>query len=291
MLHIVILSRRETLYSGMIHFKKIQSCIMKPTLLKPWFLVCTIIIGGGALVGCQPKNEPQAENSKQAQSPQNSEENIPAIQAKVIPVKLSKSEACDPQGCIQYDIQTVETNLKWIDQYFMERIKKTDPIAFSEEPNQKINTAEGAEPNLSQSSTYVRFIGQNYHHATFAIQSYNYSAGAAHGMHHQEFVNFDLKTKKRLALADILVKGAEQKVLDTLYDTNSLWLDQHNIERDKLKLSDNFYYGVNGIVFVYPLYELASYAEGMSELTLPYTALTQLVKAEYLPSLPSYPTP
>lgn len=77
-----------------------------------------------SLVGCQPKNEPQAENSKQAQSPQNSEENIPAIQAKVIPVKLSKSEACDPQGCIQYDIQTVETNLKWIDQYFMERIKK-----------------------------------------------------------------------------------------------------------------------------------------------------------------------
>ena len=94
-----------------------------------------------------------------------------------------------------------------------------------------------------------------------------------------------------MALSDILVKGAEQQVLDALYDANTMWLDQHNIERSQLKLSDNFYYGANGLVFVYPLYELASYAEGMTELNLPYTELTQLVKAEYLPSLPHYPAP
>ncbi|MGL5403789.1 MAG: RsiV family protein, partial [Acinetobacter sp.] len=48
-------------------------------------------------------------------------------------------------------------------------------------------------------------------------------------------------------------------------------------------------YGVNGIVFVYPLYELASYAEGMSELTLPYYSAKKFIKSEYLPSLPKEP--
>lgn len=250
-----------------------------------WMLPFTALV----MTGCQERAAPQAEQA--VTTKQEKAESIALIQAKVVPVKLSKPEACDADGCMQYDIQTVKTNLNWIDDYFIERITKADPIAFSTAPNQKINTAEGANPNLSQSSTYVRFIGQQYDRATFAIQTYTYSSGAAHGMYHQEFVNFDLKNQKRLALQDILVKGTEQQVLDALYDSNSIWLDQHSIERSKLKLSDNFYYGANGIVFVYPLYELASYAEGMTELTLPYVALTKLIKAEYLPSLPHYPTP
>lgn len=259
---------------------------MKHILLKPWVLTCSVVMGSIIVSGCQPKNEVAPETAK---TQQHNENTISAINAKVVPVQLSKAEACDSEGCVQYDIQTVQTNLKWIDDYFIDRIKKADPIAFSKEPNQKINIVEGAEPNLSQSSTYVRFVGQQYNWATFAIQTYNYSAGAAHGMYHQEFVNFDLKTKKRLALSDILIKDTEQKVLDLLYESNSMWLDEHNIERDKLKLSDNFYYGVNGMVFVYPLYELASYAEGMTELILPYNSLNQWVKPEYLPNLPSYP--
>ena len=92
-----------------------------------------------------------------------------------------------------------------------------------------------------------------------------------------------------LALAKRGVQlNVEAKVADALYEANSNWLQQHNIERAKLQLSDNYYYGVNGIVFVYPLYELASYAEGMSELTLPYLMTKDLIKAEYLPSLPEY---
>ena len=259
---------------------------MKSTALKSWLITSSLLLSAVALSACQPKGEGTADSAKPQQVQENT---IVAIPAKVVPVKLTKSEACDAEGCMQYDIQTIQSNLKWIDDYFIDRIQKADPIAFSTAPNEKINTAEGAVPNLSQSSTYVRFVDQNYNRATFALQSYSYSAGAAHGMHHQEFVNFDLKSKKRLALQDVLVKGAEQSVLDAVYDANTIWLEEHNIERSKLNLSDNFYYGANGIVFVYPLYELASYAEGMSELTLPYVAAQKLIKAEYLPSLPSYP--
>ena len=261
---------------------------MKIRTNQQWLWAVPVSLAALVMAGCQERPAPQKEQVKVEK--QEASSTIPLIQAKVVPVKLSKPEACDAEGCTQYEIQTVKSNLKWVDDYFIDRVKKADPIAFSTTPNEKINAAEGASPNLSQSSTYIRFVSQQYDRATFAIQTYTYSSGAAHGMYHQEFVNFDLKNKKRLALQDIMVKGAEQQLLNTLYDSNSIWLEQHSINREKLKLSDNFYYGANGIVFVYPLYELASYAEGMTELTLPYSALTKLIKAEYLPSLPKYPS-
>ena len=241
----------------------------------------------GALAACHPRNEP-VEGETTAQKKAVVADTIPLIQSKSIELKLPNAQACDAEGCTQYAIQTVETNVDWINQYFSNRIKKADPIAFSTEPDQKINLSEHADAGIGQSTTSVRYISQWGHIATFAIESYTYAAGAAHGMSHVEYVNFDLKAKKRLALQDILVKGADAKVLSALYDSNSMWLGNHDIERTQLQLSDNFYYGANGIVFVYPLYELASYAEGMPELKLPYFMVKGLFKAEYLPNLPNY---
>ena len=181
--------------------------------------------------------------------------------------------------------------MAWIDEYFMQRLQKADPIAFSEAAASTATPkVEETDPmRLSQSSSYVRYIGQHANLATFSLQSYSYPAGAAHGIHHQEFVTFDLKQKKRLALQDIMLPNTEAKMTEELFNHNYNWLNEHDISREKFKLSDNFYYGANGLVFVYPLYELASYAEGMPELILPYYATEKLIKSEYLPSLPQYP--
>jgi hypothetical protein len=241
----------------------------------PLLPILTII----ALTGCQPKKDTTNEKDKV---------DIPLIQAKVIAVKIPKQKVCLEDGCTNYDLQNVETNQKWIDEYFLNRMKKAEPNAFSNLADQKIKVPAG-EPSLSESSTYVRFVGQNYNLATFAIQTYSYSAGAAHGMSHQEFVNFDLSNKKHITVAELLKPEMNQKLRDELYAANQNWLDDHQIKKDQLQVSDNFYYGVNGIVFVYPLYELASYAEGMSELTLPYYSAKKFIKAEYLPSLPKEP--
>lgn len=232
-----------------------------------------------ALTGCQPKKDTTNGKDKV---------DIPLIQAKVIAVKIPKQKVCLEDGCTNYDLQNVETNQKWIDEYFLNRMKKAEPNAFSNLADQKVKVAAG-EPSLSESSTYVRFVGQNYNLATFAIQTYSYSAGAAHGMSHQEFVNFDLSNKKHITVSELIKPDMNQKLRDELYAANQNWLDDHQIKKDQLQVSDNFYYGVNGIVFVYPLYELASYAEGMSELTLPYYSAKKFIKSEYLPSLPKEP--
>lgn len=240
--------------------------------LVPILPILTVV----ALAGCQPKQEQKVTTEKV---------DIPLIHAKVVPVKLPKQKVCLEDGCTSYDLQTVETNQKWIDEYFVNRMKKAEPNAFANLTDQPVKApADGAAQN--ESSTYVRFVSQNYNLATFAIQSYSYSAGAAHGMSHQEFVNFDLTNKKHITVSELLKPDMHTKLRDELYAANQNWLEEHNIKKEQLQVSDNYYYGVNGIVFVYPLYELASYAEGMSELTLPYYAAKEFVKAEYLPSLP-----
>lgn len=243
--------------------------------------VCTAVLFA---VGCQEKPAPQEQTS----APTAKSEQTPLIQAKVERVDVLKKQFCDEDGCTQYDLQTIKSNVPWIDEYFLNRIKKDVPSAFEKE---QANTPAQSETQLSpkglnQNSIYVRFISQQNNLATFVIQSYTYPAGAAHGMYHNEYVIFDLTTQKRLALTDILKPNVEAKVAEQLYDANANWLIQKDITRDKLQLSDNYYYGVNGLVFVYPLYELTSYADGMPELKLPYQVAKDLIKAEYLPSLP-----
>lgn len=233
---------------------------------------------------CQEKPAPQAEQA--ATATQHAQ--IPLIQAKVERVNVVKKQFCDEDGCTQYDLQTVKSNVPWLDEYFLNRIKKDVPGAFEKDQNhaQAESEAQSSPKGLNQNSIYVRFISQQNNLATFVIQTYTYAAGAAHGMYHNEYVKFDLSTQKRLALTDILKPNVEAKVAEQLYDANANWLIQKDITRDKLQLSDNYYYGVNGLVFVYPLYELTSYAEGMPELKLPYQVAKDLIKAEYLPSLP-----
>ena len=260
---------------------------MKLMHVKAWAIVSSVAISISLLTGCKPRNEPVRDDT-QSVVQEEKLDSIPLIQSKTIEMNVLKPEACLVEGCTQYNLQTVETNVDWINQYFDDRIKKAQPAAFSPEPNEKVNIAEGSNAGVSQSSMSIRYMSQWYKVATFIAYSYTYSAGAAHGLYHTEYVNFDLGQQKRISLQDILQKGAEKKVVDELYNANSIWLHDHSITREKLQLSDNFYYGPEGIVFVYPLYELASYAEGMTELVLPYRVSQALFKPEYLPSLPSY---
>lgn len=258
---------------------------MNSVQLKPVLLMAMLAT---VFAGCQPRDLATKDKEEASAPVVVATPSVPLLQVKAVEVSNYHKNVCEKEGCTQFGLQTVEAGVPWIDDYFNDRIRKAEPIAFSEYTPQKVDVSEGSQAGLNQHNMSVRYIGQHYNIATFLIFSYSYSAGAAHGMYHTEYVNFDLKTQKRLSLQDILKKGSEQKVLDTLYDANINWLYNHKIEKAQLKLSDNFYYGPNGVVFVYPLYELASYAEGMSELTLPYSSVGDLIQAKYLPSLPKY---
>ncbi len=239
------------------------------------------------VTACQPKvDAPNDKNPETVVSSQQQKNLSLYVESKTLSLTPKQPQSCDEAGCTRYDFQTVQTNHAWINQYFLDRIQKIEPLAFESSKKPIADTVD--EQRLNESSIVVRYVGQNQHLATFEMLTYSYSAGAAHGMYHNEYVNFDLKSKKRIALQDLIVSGSEMKLIEALYQNNMTWLDAHSVEQAKLQLSDNFYYGANGITFVYPLYELASYAEGMSELNLPYVLAKDFIKPEYLPNLPKY---
>jgi hypothetical protein len=55
-----------------------------------------------------------------------------------------------------------------------------------------------------------------------------------------------------------------------LLDTASLLEHGFEFPRNKFKLNDNYGFTRDGIVFVFNSYEIASYAEGPTEIIIPY---------------------
>lgn len=135
------------------------------------------------------------------------------IEAKSIPVKGVAKVVCEIEGCVRFELHTVDTNLDWIDQYFIARIRDTEPVAFTK-VTQK-NPKKADEPYyLDQRFIKVVFIAQRDHLATFALISSNLVKNQTASSEHVEYINFDLKQKKRLALHQLMLKGGEQKLLN-----------------------------------------------------------------------------
>lgn len=259
---------------------------MKTSLLLP--LMMTSIF----FIACQPKDTAShLENSTQQDA---AVQTLPVlIQAKTLRLNNIQTEVChaattedDFASCTKYHLQSIETNLDWLNDYFMQRLQSDYAEAF--EPSSAVNvTLDPNMPSTNYSTASVRYIGQHAHLASFEYFNDYFPAGAAHGMYSSEYVTFDLRTKQRLSLNDILLPATKEKLKAELYSYNSAWLEDHHIAESELNISENYYYGANGLVFVYPLYELASYAEGLSELELPYWAAQALIQPQYLPQLPA----
>lgn len=244
---------------------------------------CAGLLFVSVLSAChEPSHSSEAKSDAASVQVQTKAQDIPLIQAKTQPIVLPKVEVCEKDECTAYQLATIKTNVDWIDEFFLKRLKKDLPLAFN--PPASEPTVSQAGQLTQSSNTYtVRYLGQNANLASFVIESETYNQGAAHGMYHKEYVIFDLKTKKRIMMDDLLQTQVQQKLLNALYEANQNWFTQHHLAKDKLEITDNFYFGVHGIVFVYPLYELAPYSDGMTELTLPYSQAKGLIDSEYLP--------
>lgn len=251
--------------------------------MKRMVVQCALIAMLIGLVACQ-----RQDSTTIHQQISSNDEHLVVIQAKTIPVTLPQSEICEQNGCMRYDLQTIQTNVTWINDYFLNRLKKIEPIAFEKYEGPQLDRESLAMLGLSQSRSHVQYLSQNSILATFILHSYQYNAGAEHGLYHDEYVNFDIAEKKRIGIKDLLIVGKERAFVDALYQKHASWLAARQIYPESLALSDNFYYNQKGLVLVYPVYELGSYADGMVELMLPYSQLSTWVKPEYLPTLPRY---
>lgn len=245
---------------------------MKINLFKTAEIYAVLLLTVGML-GCQPQSSSVATLAQT--------DRVVQIEGKTVPVKGAAKVVCEIEGCVRFDLQTVDSNIDWINQYFIERIQHTEPVAFTK-VTQK-NPKKADEPHyLDQRFIKAEFVGQRAHLASFALKSSNLPRNQSKLMTHTEYINFDLKQKKRLALSQLLLNGGEQKLLNAMYRTNTQWLNTQGIQQQQLKLSDNYYFDTTGLVMVYPAGELAPAAAGMPELKVSYADLNEVIRPEYL---------
>jgi hypothetical protein len=234
-----------------------------------------IALTGGLLLilsGCQPPQSSITDlDPKQASR----------IKARTVPVQEANQVVCEIEGCVRFDLRTIDSNLGWIDRYFIERIRRTEPVAFSKVTSNTIR-AKDQPKFMHQRLIQVSFLNQHGHLASFIFKSSHLPRSVRQPLSYIEYVNLDLKRKKRLALDEILLEGAQPELLQALYQEHQNWLDQTEVKKQQLRLSDNYYFGTQGLVLVYPPGELSQAVQQRAELNLSYANLTGIIRPEYL---------
>ncbi len=120
---------------------------------------------------------------------------------------------------------------------------------------------------------------------------YSYTGGA-HGNYGASNYAINLKTGKRIRLADLFLKTSqselsdiiEQKILEqqAKYIGEQTTLLEAGFSVEEIKPTENFYLTEKGIGFHYSPYEIAPYAIGSIEVFIPFSDCKHLMKKDFL---------
>lgn len=120
------------------------------------------------------------------------------------------------------------------------------------------------------------------HYVCVRADGYEYTGGA-HGTPFRQYFVFDRETGARLSLSDVVENPVEElqaKVgaafRELAEKTNFAFESPEDLEHtvaDGVSYESPFYLSETGVVFYYAPYEIASYAEGFPEVTIPYSEL------------------
>lgn len=129
------------------------------------------------------------------------------------------------------------------------------------------------------------------HIFSYGIDRYIYMGGA-HGLNTRNYYNFDLKTGKIITEKDLFIDNyqtilaelikkriIEQSQEDKTNETEAIIsLEDTDYWTDSIKANGNFYITDEGINYIFNPYEIAPYYMGISEVSLPYNRIINLLK-------------
>lgn len=96
------------------------------------------------------------------------------------------------------------------------------------------------------------------------------NTGGAHGILNISFLNFDSFTGNLIPNINLFKDLNAFKKVAKPYFENAISYKTRSFDTEIFKLPENITYSGNGIVLLYNTYEIASYAEGIIEFTIPY---------------------
>lgn len=140
---------------------------------------------------------------------------------------------------------------------------------------------------------YERVIETNYegqrNDLVMFSQHYYYYDGGAHGMNYTNYVNIDVNKKAIIQLDDLVSQKNQPKLRNLLWER---YIQDHTdgygktdpnvIDKKDFTVSGNFYFKPYGISFVYPVYTLGPYSEGVVEIFASFYDLKDLINKAYL---------
>lgn len=116
---------------------------------------------------------------------------------------------------------------------------------------------------------------------------YSYTGGA-HGNYYTQYSCYDVKEREILDIKNIfdvveLNKLGQEYFLMQRGLQKNIKLEESGywFENDEFYLPNNFTIENNSFVFVFNPYEIASYAEGMIEIRIPFNRIRNTIKEEY----------
>ena len=125
---------------------------------------------------------------------------------------------------------------------------------------------------------------------TAYLATVDYYEGGAHGINQLLTMNFETETGQKLELKDIFTDGYEKQLTTILCNALQQKTGAKSLAELKNKgyllsmemfPSENFILDEETITFVYNPYEIAPYAMGTTELTIPYNDIQHLLKNSF----------
>lgn len=111
--------------------------------------------------------------------------------------------------------------------------------------------------------------------------------GGAHGTYSSTYQNLDLTLSRSWRLDDMVrdttrLRGLLDAAARKHFKINANESLGSRLLVDKIPVTPNVYITGSGIVFVYQPYEIASYADGMIQLFIPYSQLLPMLSPEFI---------
>lgn len=109
---------------------------------------------------------------------------------------------------------------------------------------------------------------------TLATMHYAYTGGA-HGNYATSIFSFSTDSTRLLSFQEVFLPDQENALSELLTNkANTLGIPY---QTETVPVTDNFGFTEEGILFNYPPYEIASYADGEIEIVLPYGEISHLM--------------
>ena len=224
------------------------------------------------LTACQPERT-SAPDQKPSESAM--------LIASIATMDLPQAKFCDATQCTRYRIDMVQTNLAWINQYFLDWVKQHYPEAFQTQSNTaQQQTFEQA--NNHAIAVTIRYLGQHETRVSFVIEQSHYRSDGTANIDPQ-YVHFDIEKKTKIGLKELMQPHQQAAILERLVQYNQPILQQHTISAEQLELTDNFVFQQEGIVWINPLPDTVKMQQPL-QLILPYTDSAEFLQSTYIPS-------